>query len=145
MSLAMTPPGLGTGHSRSCLGLGLASFCSPSKSSSRPSNAAIPSLTSAALLLDRLRLVVVVPSGFVTVTVSVSVGGEEDESAYATRGAGHGSTCGSATTKKDASTVVAKSEDVIRDRGCRCGGIFSPCLGSVQDFSGDIDISWHAR
>lgn len=49
--------------------------------------------------------------------------GATSESAYFTRGAGHGRMCGRATTKKLATTVVAKSEDVIRDRGCRCGGM----------------------
>lgn len=43
-------------------------------------------------------------------------------SAYATLGAGHGNTCGKATTKKLAKRVVAKSEDVRRLRGWRCGG-----------------------
>lgn len=39
--------------------------------------------------------------------------------------------CGSATTKKEARTVVAKSEDVIRDRGWRCGGMVLVVSGGV--------------
>ena len=31
--------------------------------------------------------------------------------------------CGIATTKKHATTVEAKRDEVIRDRGCRCGGM----------------------
>lgn len=38
-------------------------------------------------------------------------------SANFVRGTGQGKTCGSATTKKLATTVVAKSEEVMRDLG----------------------------
>lgn len=37
-------------------------------------------------------------------------------------GAGQGRTCGRATTKKLAKTVVIKRDEVMRDRGWRCGG-----------------------
>lgn len=43
-------------------------------------------------------------------------------SANVTRGAGQGSTCGRATTMKLATSVVANREEVMRDRGWRCGG-----------------------
>lgn len=49
-------------------------------------------------------------------------------SAYANRGAGHGSICGRATTKKQANSVVAKREDVSRLRGWRGGGIMGKSL-----------------
>ncbi len=35
---------------------------------------------------------------------------------------------GKPTTRKLAATVVAKSEDVMRERGCRCGGIVVSCV-----------------
>lgn len=69
----------------------------------------MPSLTSA--VSDFLLLRLLVPSAVVS------------ESANLTRGAGQGSKCGSATTKKLAATVMPKSDEVIRDRGCRCEGI----------------------
>lgn len=103
MSSPITPPGFGTGHSRSpgpprpprrrCRPVG--DVLSPpflttsrsGKSSSRASNAAIPSRTSAAFLVPlRLRFVVVVmvPSGLVIVMICSSVSEEwewEEESA----------------------------------------------------------------
>ena len=48
-------------------------------------------------------------------------------SAYFVLGTGQGKTCGKATTKKLASTVVAKSDEVMRDLGCRCGGMTAGC------------------
>jgi hypothetical protein len=54
-------------------------------------------------------------------------------SAYSTRGAGQGRACGRATTKKDAKRVVAKREEVRRERGCRCGGIFPSLLLLSRD------------
>lgn len=33
---------------------------------------------------------------------------------------------GRPTTRKLAATVVAKSDEVMRERGCRCGGIVRP-------------------
>lgn len=45
-----------------------------------------------------------------------------DPSARAPLGAGQGRMCGKTTTKKLAKTVVANSDEVMRDRGCRCGG-----------------------
>jgi hypothetical protein len=47
-------------------------------------------------------------------------------SAYKTLGAGQGRTCGKATTKNEANRVVAKRDEVRRERGWRCGGIL-PC------------------
>lgn len=113
----MTPLGFGTGHSRSLLALAavvpLVWAAILSKSSLELSNWAIPSFTTAGSgLLRRRRFV---PSAAFS------------ESAYATRGAGQGSACGRATTKKHTATVVANSEDVIRDRGCRCGGMMRVC------------------
>lgn len=43
--------------------------------------------------------------------------GQLPSSVYATRGAGHGRTCGSTTTKNDAKTVVANRDEVNRLRG----------------------------
>lgn len=48
-------------------------------------------------------------------------------SAYFVLGTGHGRMCGIATTKKLAITVVANSDEVMRDLGCRCGGIVVKC------------------
>jgi len=103
-------------------------------------NLAIPSFTSVvvvivvdaegvggALRLRILCLVVVdiVPSSLTCSTMTTSGCEEDEESAYVTRGAGQGRMCGRATTAKDTATVVAKRDEVIRDRGWRCGGILS--------------------
>lgn len=96
------PPGLGTGHSLFAL-----ATRNPSSSLLLPKSTMFPSgvsVTSGLLLLLRL------PSGGIS------------PSAYLTRGAGHGSMWGSPTTKKLAKTVAAKSDEVMRDLGCRCGG-----------------------
>lgn len=93
------PPGLGTGHCLFALAL-ISSSSIPLNSTMFPSAV---SVISGLLLLRRL------PSGI-------------SPSANLTRGAGHGSMCGKATTKKLAKTVMPKSDEVMRDRGCRCGG-----------------------
>lgn len=118
MSSPITPPGLGTGHSLFPLGAvlviadvsaTLALLLLP-LTSLTPSNWAIPSFTSVVCCDDRRRAHRGLPSG-------------EAASAYATRGAGQGRMCGRPTTRKLATTVVAKSEEVMRERGCRWGGI----------------------
>lgn len=92
-----SPVGFGIGHS-------LASLLDPSASC--PS--AVSSLGAAHF--RRLRRLGA-PSGI------------SSPSAYANRGAGHGRTCGRATTKKLAKRVVAKRVEVNFERGWRRGGM----------------------
>jgi hypothetical protein len=114
------PPGFGTGHSlRSLLLDGISSStvssssdtCSTTFGACRHADAGADSSlgTPTFLLLRRLG----VPSGFRAT----------GPSAYATRGAGQGSAWGRPTTRKEARRVVAKREEVRRERGWRCGGI----------------------
>lgn len=101
------PPGLGTGHSR------LAFLLSGSAKSSSVIllNRTTPSWISGSCdTCLRLRLLLPFSSCIIS------------PSAYVIRGAGHGRTCGRVTTKKLAIMVVANKEDVIRERGWRCGG-----------------------
>lgn len=118
------PLGLGTGHSlRIC-------FCNFSASASIWKNvdtsssaggvvAVVPlasgSSISASFLLLRL----------IRCTCCLSVLAIISESARVRRGAGHGKTCGRPTTNREAKRVVAKREDVDRERGWRCGGIIN--------------------
>lgn len=105
------PPGFGIGHARPMLDSDSDSV--ESIGLLMASNCTMPSLTSGSkgiLLLLRS----VLPLASIMVSMSPS--------ANTRRGAGHGSTCGRATTKKLATTVVAKSDEVMRDRGWRFGG-----------------------
>lgn len=109
------PPGFGTGHSRLLL------FPSWSTRSSWVMllNCTTPPWTSW-LCCCTLRLRLLLP--FSSSTISPS--------AYVILGAGHGSTCGRATTKKLASMVVANKDEVIRDLGWRCGGMMARVVES---------------
>lgn len=102
------PPGFGTGHSLFGIALldNAAALSLPLSSISRL--LLVDSLCSPSFVAHflRRRFRCGVPSGI-------------SPSAYANRGAGHGSTCGRATTKKLANSVVAKREDVSRLRGWR--------------------------
>jgi hypothetical protein len=106
------PPGFGTGHSLFGIGprdntTALSSLPSPNSWLPFVDSLCSPSFATHFL---RRRFLCGVPSGI-------------SPSAYANRGAGQGNTCGRATTKKLAKSVVAKREDVSRLRGWRCGGI----------------------
>jgi hypothetical protein len=112
------PPGFGTGHSLRDLLLAESSFITSSVSLETSSTCFAGTLPSGVVSVVsttfRRLLRFCVPSGFIS------------PSAYATRGAGQGSACGRPTTKKLARRVVAKREDVHRERGCRWGGMM--CL-----------------
>lgn len=108
------PPGFGTGHSLFDAALALAlAFVVPSLSPGV--NCTIPS--SAASSPSNLRLLFLL-AGPAAAAISCGI----SPSAYALLGAGQGNICGRATTKKLATTVVANSDEVIRDLGCRWGG-----------------------
>lgn len=100
------PPGRGTGHSRFDDDFLLAALISspwPGRNSTMRSS------------------VMASPSGFLR-RRRRAFGSGISPSAYTRRGAGHGSRWGSATTRKLARTVVANSDEVIRDLGWRWGG-----------------------
>jgi hypothetical protein len=126
------PPGFGTGHSLFGIGIGArdnAMFSSLLFSTlwhSRDESDCSPSFPTH-FLLRLLRCGV--PSGI-------------SPSAYAKRGAGHGKTCGKATTKKLANSVVANREDVNRLRGWRCGGIVGISIPSHREVQW---TNWHCR
>jgi len=104
ISSPMTPFGFGTGHSRLVL-----SACGFSAASLMSSNCTMPSLLSAFCgRLLRRRFPVV---------------SSTSPSANLTLGAGQGRIWGTETTKKLTKSVVAKREEVVRDLGCRCGGM----------------------
>jgi hypothetical protein len=102
------PPGFGTGHSLFVILNWLFSITPPSQSSTLSSVTDLSFNGLSPSHLRRLRFLGEVPS---------------PASAYATLGAGHGRTCGNATTKKLAKRVVANKEEVSRLRGWRCGGM----------------------
>lgn len=116
------PPGFGTGHSlleRSDAGSAYSSVvCS---NCTMPSgDCGVSGVMSRRLHLLRLP--------FSSTTTSPS--------AYLARGTGQGNKCGSATTKKLAMTVVANRDEVMRDLGWRCGGIWSRKASSVRPDGG---------
>jgi hypothetical protein len=102
----ISPPGLGTGHSR--FGANLSSNCFLLIFSSL-----IPSSQVSSSEIFRLRRLLICPVG-------------SGESASVRGSTGQGIRCGAATTRKETISVVVKSEVVVRDRGCRCGGILYP-------------------
>lgn len=119
------PPGFGIGHSLFSLVPTISSRSSPPPIVAVGTHALScltkPSVaTSGAHLFLRLLF----PSGHISPSV------------YATRGAGHGRICGNVTTAKLAKRVVTNIEEVIRERGCRWGGIVSvPATAEAREFS----------
>ena len=123
--LPTVPPGFGIGHSLFSLVPTISSRSSP------PPIAAIgvhafPSLTKPSVATSGVHLFLrlLFPSGHISPSV------------YATRGAGHGRICGNVTTAKLARRVVTNIEEVIRERGCRWGGIVGvPATAEAREFS----------
>ena len=99
--LPIVPEGLGTGHA--CAALCIAATSSADIDRSVSATGFLFGFASPGSAGDAFRFLL-------TLTC---------ESANCTRGAGHGTICGIATTKKDTASVVPKREEVKRDRGWR--------------------------
>lgn len=121
------PGGFGTGHSLLAL---LSRSCCSELSPSTADFTVTPSLSSPSAVFRRLR----------RLRCSCSPSIAISPSAKAVRGTGQGKACGKATTKNDASSVVANRELVNRDRGWRCGGMFEVVAGRNL-FRGVRDVS----
>ena len=107
------PGGLGTGHSLFAILFPPSPSISLSTSAS-PSTSPTPGLTkSFDSVVSSLRFSLRQTAGLRLRFLGIGV----PSSAYSTRGAGQGRACGKATTKKDAKSVVAKREEVRRERG----------------------------
>jgi hypothetical protein len=110
----MSPPGLGTGHS--LFGFSFSSSCVFLILSSLMMSLHV---SSSGDLRRRRLLFWPVGSG---------------ESASVRGSTGQGMMCGAATTRKETMRVVVKSEVVMRDRGCRWGGIVCPQFEVVESY-----------
>ena len=123
--LPTVPPGFGIGHSFFTLVPTISSRSSPPPTATAVAHGC-PSLTNPSVAISgaHLFLRLLFPSGHTSPSV------------YATRGAGHGRICGNVTTAKLAKRVVTNIEEVIRDRGCKWGGIVGvPATAETREFS----------
>ena len=114
----MSPPGFGKGHSRFGLAHSSASF---------------------ALRLSSLMALLCVSSRGTFRRLlrrgSPDSASGSAESARMRGSTGQGSRCGVATTRKETMRVVVKSDVVMRDRGCRCGGMVT-IVGAAEALRG---------
>ena len=129
-NLPTIPEGFGTGHS-------CAAFLMTSSSS--PGTAGPGLCTSDASSPSALELGL--SFGFILL-LRPSSNVSNSESAKRTRGAGHGTMCGMATTRNETAKVAPNKEEVRRDRGWRWGVMVDDAGEDLGGNDGSMKAHW---